>query len=354
MEAKDSSKKATAKNTTAKNTTPKKTNPKKTNPKKTKIEYIDELDISQELLNESKALTLYDPKVLVNTSKAKPENLAIETIVRKDKLSIEVGSKPSSADLQEIVKDDKHYFNFNNKAKSTYIECYNDEEYFIEFYKKFGKPEIYGLYEKNSDTNYKKIIGVITLICRYDTKVCHIMDMKIRKQYRGIGGISKFIMATLLNRLFKYNGYYGITMNNNTIVESLSKKIMMPTMKNRGKMLIYLVSYDEINKILPILSSFYCSEISFIDNNKSRLFVDSTTNKAYKLLHLNHNAEYLETFDFDKPKPGYQYCFSIHESSEFMIQELQEKYKIGSSSSATVYSNDFKPDWSKFVKTFEI
>ena len=143
MEAKDSSKKATAKNTTAKNTTSKKTTPKKTNPKKTKIEYIDELDISQELLNESKALTLYDPKVLVNTSKVKPENLAIETIVRKDKLSIEVGSKPSSADLQEIEKDDKHYFNFNNKSKSTYIECYKTEDYFIEFYKKFGKPDLF-------------------------------------------------------------------------------------------------------------------------------------------------------------------------------------------------------------------
>jgi hypothetical protein len=335
-------------------TTTKKTSPKKSGPKKSKIEYIEELDISQELLNETKALTIYDPKVLLNTDKGKPENLAIETIVRKDKLSIEVGSKPSSADLQEIEKDDKHYFNFNNKAKSTYIECYKNEDYYIEFYKNFGKPEIYGLYEKNSDTNYKKIIGVITLICRYDTKVCHIMDMKIRKQYRGIGGISKFIMSTLLNRLFKYNGYYGITMNNNTIVESLSKKIMMPNMKNRGKMFIYLVSYDEINKILPILSSFYCSEISFIDNNKSRVFVDSTTNKAYKLLHLNHNAEYRETIDFDKPKTGYQYCFSIHESSEYMIQELQEKYKIVSSSSATIYSNNFKPDWSKFVKTFEI
>ena len=36
------------------------------------------------------------------------------------------------------------------------------------------------------------------------------------------------------------------------------------------------------------------------------------------------------------------------------VEKLREKFKITSSSSATVYSNDFKTDWSKFVKTFEI
>jgi hypothetical protein len=37
-----------------------------------------------------------------------------------------------------------------------------------------------------------------------------------------------------------------------------------------------------------------------------------------------------------------------------MIQELKEKYKIVSSSSATIYSSDFKTDWNKFVKTYEL
>ncbi len=128
----------------------------------------------------------------------------------------------------------------------------------------------------------------------------------------------------------------------------------MPKMKHRGKMYIYLVSYEEINKILPSLSSFYCSEIGFVDNNKSRMIVDSAKKAPIKILHLHHNADYREDMNFCEPQRNYQYCFSIHESDEFIIQDLKEKYKITSSSSATVYSNDFKANWSKFVKTFEI
>ena len=58
--------------------------------------------------------------------------------------------------------------------------------------------------------------------------------------------------------------------------------------------------------------------------------------------------------DYTEPQRGYQYCFSIHETSEFMINELKDKYKIVSSSSATIYSCDFKTEWNKFVKTYEI
>ena len=180
------------------------------------------------------------------------------------------------------------------------------------------------------------------------------MDLKIKKAYRGTGGVNKFIRSTLFSRIIKNKGYYGICMNTNTIIETLVEKISLPKMKNRDKMLIYLVSYDDIVKILPTLSSFYCSEIAFIDNNKTRLIVDSTTKKSYKILHLHHNADYREDNDFYEPQKGYQYCFSIHESNEYIIQELKEKYKITSSTSATIYSNDFKTDWSKFVKTFEI
>jgi hypothetical protein len=154
--------------------------------------------------------------------------------------------------------------------------------------------------------------------------------------------------------MIKNNGYYGICMNTNTIIENLTSKISLPKMKNRGKMLIYLVSYEEMNKIVATLATFYCSEIAYVDNNKTRMIVSSETKKPYKILHLHHNAEYREDVDFTELQRGYQYCFSIHESNEYIIQELKDKYKISASSSATVYSNDFKTDWSKFVKTFEI
>lgn len=318
----------------------------------------------------SKALTIYNSKVnskdnAKNTSRELSTTISstisstVSSLFKKEKLSIEVYENPLIEELLEITKDEKFCFNFNNKSKSSYIEASEDSSYYKDYYKTFGKAEIYGLYENNSETKIKTIIGVISLICRYDNKMCQIMDLKIKKAYRGKGGIHKFILSTFFNRMFKYNGYYGISMNPNTIIETLTNKIMIPKMKNRGNMLIYLVSFDEINKILPILTSFYCSDISFIDNNKSRLIIDSKTKKSNKILHLHHNAEYRETIDFYEPRNGYQYCFSIHESNNFIIQDLKDKYKIMSSSSASIYCNindcsDLIKDWSKFVKTYEI
>lgn len=273
---------------------------------------------------------------------------------KKNNIIMKVIENPSVEDLKLLHKDEKYCFNFNNKNKSTYLDCPKDEDYYIEYYKTFGKPQIYGLYETNNDTKISKLIGSVSLINRYDNKVCHIMDLKILKKYRGIGGINKFIMSTLFSRMFKYNGYYCICMNNNTIVEKLTNKIIMPKMSNRGNMLIYLVSFDEMNKILPILSSFYCSDIAFINNKNARIFVDCVTKKSYKILHLHHNAEYREEIDYHEIQKGYQYCFSIHESSTFIIKDLKENYKITSNSSASIYSNYFTADWSKFVKTYEI
>jgi len=276
------------------------------------------------------------------------------SLPKKDKYTIDVTDKPSIEDLNELEKEERICFKFNKKAKNTFIECYKDEDYYIDYYKKFGKPYVYGLIEKHTETKEKKMIGTVSLVYRYDTKVCQIMDLKIKKSHRGSGGVTKFIRSTLFSRMIKNNGYYGIVMNSNTIIENLTSKIMLPKMKNRGKMFVYLISFDELTKCLMSLASFYCSEIGFVDNNKSRVFVDAGTKKPYKLLHLHHNAEYREDFDYYEPQRGYQYCFTIHESNEYIIQELKEKYKIASSASATIYSNDFKTDWSKFVKTFEI
>ena len=280
-----------------------------------------------------------------------------ETITKhfkKEKLTINVNDKPSIEDLKQFEKEEKFCFKFNNKAKNAYIDCHKDEDYYMDFYRTFGKPYVYGLYEKNNETKESKIIGTVSLVYRYDTKVCHIMDLKIKKSHRGTGGVNKFVRSTLFNRVLNNKGYYAISMNTNTIIENLTSKMVLPKMKNRGKMFIYVISFDELNKCLTSLSSFYCSEIGFIDNNKSRMFVDNTTKKGYKLLHLHHNADYREEIDFTEPQRGYHYCFSIHESNEYIIQELKEKFKITASSSATIYSNDFKTDWSKFVKTFEI
>lgn len=282
------------------------------------------------------------------------DNTQIIIKTKPDSITIEVLDNPSIEELKSFEKEEKLYFKFNNKKQGAYIECHKDKNYYKDYYKTFGKPDIYGLYEKNNTTKFKKLIGTVSLIYRYDNKVCHIMDLKIKKEYRGTGGVYKFTMSTLFSRMFKNNGYYGICMNNNTIIENLTKKMMMPTLKSRGKMLIYLISFENINKIVSLLSIFYCSEIAFIDNNKTRMIVDAVNKKSYKILHLHHNAEYYEDIDFTEPQVGYQYCFSIHESNEYIIEQLKGSFNISPSASATIYSSDFKTDWSKFVKTFEI
>ena len=127
--------------------------------------------------------------------------------MKKDNITISVKNNPSIEDLKELEKEERFCFKFNNKSKGAYMECHKDEDYYNEYYRTFGKPEIYGLYEKNKEEKTKTIIGSISLIYRYDTKVCQIMDMKIKKSHRGTGGIKKFIMSTLFSRIIKNNGY---------------------------------------------------------------------------------------------------------------------------------------------------
>lgn len=260
---------------------------------------------------------------------------------------------PKIADLQLIDKADKVLFKFNNKNFGAFIDLPADKQYYNEYYTSFGKPYIYGLYNRNNVDKIDTIIGAMTLVYRYDHKIWQIMDFKIKKEFRGQHGVSAFVKGTLFKRIGKTTKYYGICMNNNAIIDDVIKKVMMPKMKFRGKMLIYQISFENMNKILDTLSTFYCSEIGFIDNNQSRIIVDSSNNRSIKLLHLSHNADYRQ-YDFHETQRGYQYCFSIYEDDEFIITELREKFKLSPSSSANVYSNDFKADWSKFVKTYEI
>jgi len=261
--------------------------------------------------------------------------------------------KPNSSDLKLIDKSEKVTFKFNNKTGGGYIDLPKDKEYYDEYYRLFGNPYIYGLYNRDNTNDTDKIIGTLSLIYRYDHKIWQIMDLKIKKEFRGQSGVGRFVKATLGQRLLKSTSYYAICMNSNKIIDRVINKIMLPRLKERGKMEIYLVTFENINKILSTLSSFYCSEIGFINNNKSRIIMNSTNNQPFKILHLCHNAEYID-YDFHESQRGFQYCFSIHESNEFIITELKDRFNINPSASATVYSNDFKADWSKFVKTFEI
>ena len=94
---------------------------------------------------------------------------------KQSKFTISVKENPSVEDLKEIEKEERFVFRFNNKTKGSYFECHKDEDYYINYYKTFGKPQIYGLYEKNNELKIKNIIGTVSLNYRYDNKVCQIL-----------------------------------------------------------------------------------------------------------------------------------------------------------------------------------
>lgn len=264
-----------------------------------------------------------------------------------------VVENPSLSDLKQLFQEDKFSFKFNNKGFGAYIDIPANKEYFMDYYRSIGTPYVFGLYELDKVNNTDRMIGAVSLVLRYDNKVWQIMDLKIKKEFRGKQCIDSLITATLTTRITKSTAYYAISMNPNPRMDAVCNNIKLPKMKNRGKMNIYIVSFEDINKILPTLETFYCSEIGFVSNDEERVFVDGNKKSNLKLLHLHHNANYRE-FDYREPQRGYQHCFAIHEDNDFVIRTLKDEYSVEPSASANVFSNDFKADWSRFVKTFEI
>lgn len=293
----------------------------------------------------------YEPIMQSNVS----DKYSISTNIKKNlfKSFNHIIENPPIEEIIEFYKKDKTTFKFNNKNFNAYINIPDDNNYFHNFYKTFGHPHVYGLYHLDKIAGTDILIGLCSMILRYDNKVWQIMDILIDKNYRSKGGLDKFISYTLPTRIMKSSAYYGICMCSNLQIEKITQKIKLPKMKSRGKMLIYLVEHTKMREILPALQTFYCSDIGFVDNFNLRVIADNKTNRAHKILHVHHNAQYRE-YTYDEVLRGYQYCFSIHESNEFIIESLEQEFKIKPCASAIVYSNDFKTDWSKFVKTFEI
>jgi hypothetical protein len=260
---------------------------------------------------------------------------------------------PSLFDLKQCFQEDNFSFKLNNKGFGGYIDIPVNKEYFVDYYKNIGTPYIFGLYEVDKVNDRDIMIGMVSLILRYDNKVWQIMDLKIKKEYRGKKCVDCLISSTLSTRITKSTAYYAISMNPNPCIDAVCNNMKLPKMKNRGKMNIYITSFEDIKKILPTLENFYCSEIGFVNTNEERIFVDGSKKTNLKLLHLHHNANY-RVFDYREPQRGFQYCFAIHEDNDFIIQTLKNNYSIEPNANATIFSNNFKNDWSKFVKTFEI
>jgi hypothetical protein len=271
-------------------------------------------------------------------------------------------SSPPVEDLNYLESKMKTYFNFNKIIRGGYITLPSQQQsgvtnYYIDFYKTFGKPYIYGLYNRDVENNKDIIIGAITLVFRHDYNIWQIMDMKVLPDYRKQGSVGTFIRGTFFKRMSKTTSYYIICFDDNKIIDKIINNSIIPNMIDRGKMYIYLITHEQMNDIITILEYFYDSQIGFINNENLRVIANFNNNQSYKILHLNHNNSNsnrhidISTISTDNL---YKYCFSIHESNNYVIEKLKDEYNIDYSSTATIYSNNFITDWSKFVKTYEI
>jgi hypothetical protein len=213
------------------------------------------------------------------------------------------------------------------------------------------------LYNRDVENNKDIIIGAITLVFRHDYNIWQIMDMKVLPDYRKQGSVGTFIRGTFFKRMSKTTSYYIICFDDNKIIDKIINNSIIPNMIDRGKMYIYLITHEQMNDIITILEYFYDSQIGFINNENLRVIANFNNNQSYKILHLNHNNSNsnrhidISTISTDNL---YKYCFSIHESNNYVIEKLKDEYNIDYSSTATIYSNNFITDWSKFVKTYEI
>ena len=262
-------------------------------------------------------------------------------------------SDPPEEHLNELYSQDYFCFKYANKSFAAHFAIPRGQEYFTDFYREIGTPYIYGMYNHDTEKKTDTIIGTLTMIHRHDNRILQIVDVKIKKEFQGNGLLDKLISATLPIRMLKNTGYYIISMNPNPRVDIICKNMIMKKMKNRGKMMIFIVSLEQITRMLSHLQTFYSGDIGFVNNNDKRIWYDAAGKKALKILHLHHNSLYRQ-FDFREPQRGYQYCFAIHEDNDFIIKGLKDDYNAEPCATANIFANDFKTDWSKFIKTSEI
>jgi hypothetical protein len=280
---------------------------------------------------------------------------SLKTVIKKafiDNFN-HVISNPPGEHLKELYEQDIFCFKYNNKSFAAFFAIPRDKNYFNDFYREIGTPHIYGMYNHDKETKKDTIIGTLTMIMRHDNRIWQIIDVKIRKDYQGRGLLDKLIAATLPIRVLKNTAYYTISMNPNPRVDTICASMKITKMKNRGKMLIFIVTYEQITKMLSYLQVFYASDVGFVNNSNKRIWFDNAGKKELKILHLHHNSDYRQ-FDFREPQKGYSYCFGIHETNEFVVKGLKDDYHVEPCASANIFTNDFKTDWSKFVKTSEI
>ena len=61
-------------------------------------------------------------------------------------------------DLKQFYQDDRFTFKFNNKSFGAYIDIPNTNEYFIDYYRTFGTPYIFGFYNLDKTNNTGKLL----------------------------------------------------------------------------------------------------------------------------------------------------------------------------------------------------
>jgi hypothetical protein len=180
--------------------------------------------------------------------------------------------------------------------------------------------------------------------------VWYICDLKIDPKYRG-KHIPLKMLTNSFNKIIYSNKIYAITMDNknkdNKILR-LAKNIPIVKFKNAGKLMIYSVDYETLNKIIHILNK-HRGPISYLSLNGTKDLTLKSNNEHLPILHLQWGNSKTNIL---YPIVGYTYMFCCPRNDP-MYYELKNNY-VKTNITATIIQHSMdNTDW-KFILTSDI
>ncbi|BCD92273.1 hypothetical protein fh0823_24120 [Francisella halioticida] len=158
---------------------------------------------------------------------------------------------------------------------------------YFDFFERLGEMHYWCLFDKRK----KRLIATFCAILREinSKKVWYICDLKVIKEYRGLG-ISKLIIKRILFwNLFNYRIFaaYCVSMdstNTKRLPYNKIKKISFGILKKIYKIHIYSLTKKEYFSNYEIFSNYY---LTHTDGNKNLIL--KSNSKSIELLHLSKN-----------------------------------------------------------------
>lgn len=201
-----------------------------------------------------------------------------------------------------------------------------------------------------------KVVGTIFGVLKGNK--WYLADVKIKKKYRG-KLLSIKMGLTAMHLLNKSNKIYGISMNNgekNKLVEYAKKVSFGPNInfKYGGNLYIYSLTFDQLQKALPILTTYY--NIGIVSLNGVKDLILKSTCEKMDILHLQFNKSNnkpIKSFlklklEFDK----YKYMFCFYETNN-IINKLNQIDINTDVTASLIHNNMDNYNWN-LISTDEI